>query len=78
MDNKKQKTSQFELLKIVAMLMIVSHHLVTKNAFNVDADMVGLEPSRVFLQLIGNHAFVGNNLFFYGVCLVSFYPCGNF
>ena len=64
MDNKKRKASQFELLKIVAMLMIVSHHLVTKNAFNVDTDMVGLDPSRVFLQLIGNHAFVGNNLFF--------------
>lgn len=64
MGNKKRKASQFELLKIVAMLMIVSHHLVTKNAFNVDTDMVGLDPSRVFLQLIGNHAFVGNNLFF--------------
>ena len=64
MDNKKQKTSRFERLEIVAMLRIVSHHCVTKNAFNGDTDMAGLEPSRVFLQLIGNHAFVGNNLFF--------------
>lgn len=60
----KTKQSNFELLKVLAMLMIVSHHLVTLNAFNVDTDLVGLDRSRVFLQLIGNHAFIGNNLFF--------------
>ena len=60
----KVKESNFELLKILAMLMIVCHHLVTQNAFNIDTDLTGINPSRVFLQLIGNHAFVGNNLFF--------------
>ena len=58
------KESNFELVKILAMLMIVCHHLVTQNAFNIDTDLTGINPSRVFLQLIGNHAFVGNNLFF--------------
>ena len=56
----KTKQSNFELLKVLAMLMIVSHHLVTLNAFNVDTDLVGLDRSRVFLQLIGNYAFIGN------------------
>ena len=60
----KVKQSNFELLKVVAMLMIVCHHLITQNAFNIDTPLTGLNPSRVFLQLIGNHAFVGNNLFF--------------
>ena len=60
----KVKQSNFELLKVVAMLMIVCHHLITQNAFNIDTQLTGLNISRVFLQLIGNHAFVGNNLFF--------------
>lgn len=60
----KVKESNFELVKIVAMLMIVCHHLVTQNAYNIDTELVGLNGSRVFLQLIGNHAFIGNNLFF--------------
>ena len=60
----KVKQSNFELLKVVAMLMIVCLHLNTQNAFNIDTQLTGLNPSRVFLQLIGNHAFVGNNLFF--------------
>lgn len=44
------------------MLMIVCHHLVTQNAFNIDTDLTGINPRRVFLQLIGNHAFVGNTV----------------
>lgn len=60
----KVKESNFELVKIVAMLMIVCHHLVTQNAYNIDTELVGLNGSRVFLQLIGNHAFIANNLFF--------------
>lgn len=44
--------------------MIVCHHLITQNAYNIDTALVGLNGSRVFLQLIGNHAFIGNNLFF--------------
>ena len=47
-----KKQSNFQLLKILAMLMIVSHHLVSKNAFNVDT------------EILGNNAFIGNNLFF--------------
>lgn len=46
------------------MLMIISHHFVAKNAFNVDTDISGLTFNKIFLQFIGNHAFVGNNLFF--------------
>lgn len=64
MSSTKIKESRFELLKIIAMLMITSHHFVTKNVFNVDKDLVGLDSSRVFLQFIDNHAFIGNNLFF--------------
>ena len=64
MDNWEKKQSNFELLKVVAMLMIVCHHLITLNAFNTDTQLTGLNPSRVFLQLIGNHAFIGNNFFF--------------
>ena len=69
----KVKQSNFELLKVVAMLMIVCHHLITQNAFNIDTQLTGLNPSRVFLQLIGNHAFVGNNLLF--MVSVSVYSC---
>ena len=60
----KFKETRYEFLKVVAMLMIVSHHLVTQNIFNIDIELKGLDPSRVFLQLMGNHAFIGNNLFF--------------
>ena len=60
----KVKQSNFELVKIMAMLMIVCHHLITQNAYNIDTELIGLNGSRVFLQLIGNHAFIGNNLFF--------------
>lgn len=60
----KVKLSNFELLKVVAMLMIVCHHLITQNAFNIDTQLTGLNASRMFCQFIGNHAFVGNNLFF--------------
>ena len=62
--NQKERQSQFELLKILAMVMIVAHHFVAKNAFNVDTDIVGLSFNKLFLQFIGNHAFIGNNLFF--------------
>lgn len=58
------RDSKYEYLKIVAMLMIISHHFVAKNAFNVDTDVSGLTINKIFLQFIGNHAFIGNNLFF--------------
>lgn len=58
------RDSKYEYLKIVAMLMIISHHFVAKNALNVDTDIAGLTLNKMFLQLIGNHAFIGNNLFF--------------
>ena len=59
-----KKQSNFQLLKIVAMLMIVAHHLVSKNAFNVDTEIVGLTANKLLLQVFGNNAFIGNNLFF--------------
>lgn len=59
-----KKQSNFQLLKIVAMLMIVAHHLVSKNAFNVDTEIVGLTANKLLLQILGNNAFIGNNLFF--------------
>ena len=58
----KVKLSNFELLKVVAMLMIVCHHLITQNAFNIDTQLTRLNASRMFCQFIGNHAFVGNNV----------------
>lgn len=61
---KSERQSNFELLKIIAMIMIVSHHFVAKNRFNVDTDIIGVTFNKVFLQFIGNHAFIGNNLFF--------------
>lgn len=60
----KNKVSNVELVKIIAMLMIVCHHFVTLNTFNIDTDIVGLSWNKLFLQFIGNHAFVANNLFF--------------
>lgn len=59
-----KKQANFQLLKIIAMIMIVSHHLVAKNAFNVDTDVIGLMPNKLLLQVLGNNAFIGNNLFF--------------
>ena len=60
----KDKVSNVELVKIMAMLMIVCHHFVTLNSFNIDTDVVGISLNKLFLQFIGNHAFVANNLFF--------------
>ena len=61
---KNERQSNFELLKICAMIMIVAHHFVAKNALNVDTDIIGITTNKLFLQFIGNHAFIGNNLFF--------------
>lgn len=61
---KALRQSNFELLKIVAMLMIISHHLVSKNAFNVDTDISGITANKLLFQILGNNAFIGNNLFF--------------
>ena len=61
---KIERQSNFELLRIIAMLMIVAHHFVAKNAFNVDTEIIGFTANKLFLQFIGNHAFIGNNLFF--------------
>lgn len=64
MNEKRERQSNYELLKIIAMLMIVSHHFIAKNAFNVDTEITGITFNKLFLQFIGNHAFIGNNLFF--------------
>lgn len=58
------KQSKYELLKVLAMLTIVAHHLVSKNAFDVDTDILGITPNKLAFQILGNLAFVGNNLFF--------------
>lgn len=58
------KQSKYELLKVLAMLAIVAHHLVSKNAFDVDTDILGITPNKLAFQILGNLAFVGNNLFF--------------
>ena len=60
----KNKEANFEILKIAAMLMIVSHHLVAKNAFNIDTQVIGITGNKLALQILGNNAFIGNNLFF--------------
>lgn len=59
-----KKQSNYQLLKIIAMLMIISHHLVAKNIFNVDTEVIGVTINKLLLQLLGNNAFIGNNLFF--------------
>lgn len=58
------RDSKFEYLKIVSMLMIVCHHLIAKNACNVDIEIIGLSATKLALQFIGNNAFIANNLFF--------------
>lgn len=60
----KKKEANFQFLKIIAMLMIVSHHFVTKNAFNIDTQISGITTNKLILQVLGNNAFIGNNLFF--------------
>ena len=60
----KTKEANFQLLKIIAMLMIVSLHLVAKNAFNIDTQIIGITVNKIALQVLGNNAFIGNNLFF--------------
>ena len=66
----KKKEGNFQFLKIIAMMMIVSHHLVAKNAFNIDTQIIGVTANKLVLQILGNNAFIGNNLLFFGVCLV--------
>lgn len=60
----KTKQTKFELLKVIAMLAIVLHHLIAKNAFNIDVSINGITFNKLFLQIIGNLAFIANNLFF--------------
>jgi peptidoglycan/LPS O-acetylase OafA/YrhL len=70
---ESERQSNFELLKIIAMLMIVAHHFVAKNGFNVDTEITGISFNKLFLQYIGNHAFIGNNLFF---MVTAWFLCG--
>lgn len=60
----KQKDSKYELLKILCMLIIVCHHFVAKNSYNIDVEISGISANKLFLQLIGNLAFIANNIFF--------------
>ena len=60
----KSKQVNFQLLKVVAMLMIVSHHFVAKNAFNIDTQIIGFTVNKFVLQILSNNAFIGNNIFF--------------
>lgn len=60
----KSKEANFQVIKIIAMFMIVSHHLVAKNSFNIDTQIVGITVNKLALQVLGNNAFIGNNLFF--------------
>ena len=46
------------------MFAIVIHHLIAKNAFNIDIDVYGITFNKLVLQVIGNLAFVANNLCF--------------
>ena len=49
----KNKEANFQILKIAAMLMIVSHHLVAKNAFNIDTQVIGITGNKLALQILG-------------------------
>ena len=60
----KSKEANFQVIKIIAMFMIVSHHLVAKNVFNIDTQIAGITVNKLVLQVLGNNAFIGNNLFF--------------
>lgn len=60
----KKREASFQILKLVAMFMIISHHLVAKNAFNIDTEIIGITGNKLALQILGNNAFIGNNLFF--------------
>lgn len=42
----KSKKANFQLIKIIAMLMIVSHHLVAKNSFNIDTQVIGITANK--------------------------------
>lgn len=46
------RDSKFEYLKIFAMLMIIVHHLIAKNAFNTDIEIYGLSFSKLFYNLL--------------------------
>ena len=48
----KNKEANFQILKIAAMLMIVSHHLVAKNAFNIDTQVIGITGNKLALQIL--------------------------
>ena len=60
----KNKEASFQYLKIIAMIMIVFHHLIAKNVFNIDTQVIGITANKIILQILGNNAFIGNNLFF--------------
>lgn len=51
----KNKEANFQILKIAAMLMIVSHHLVAKNAFNIDTQVIGITGNKLALQILGKN-----------------------
>lgn len=61
----KNKEASFQYLKIIAMIMIVFHHLIAKNVFNIDTQVIGITANKIILQILGNNALIGNNLFFW-------------
>lgn len=69
----KQRLSNLELLRILAMLFIVAHHSVVNSGIAEQFDIFHITPNMMFLQLWGMWGKTAINVFI----LITGYSCAH-
>lgn len=71
-DKSKERSSNLELLRIIAMFSIVAHHSVVNSGIADSFSFIGLNPNMIFLQLWGMWGKTAINVF---VMITGYFMC---
>lgn len=69
---KRERDSNLELLRIVAMLLIIAHHYVVNSGVTANYDYSNITPNMVFLQLWGMWGKTAINVF---ILISGYFMC---
>ena len=73
--DKKQRSSNLELYRIICMLMIVAHHFVVNSGLTADGGILDMYPNSantIFLRLFGAWGKTGINCF---MLITGYFMC---
>lgn len=72
----KERNSNFELLRIISMLLIIAHHFVVNSGVMAEFDFRNINSNMLFLQLFGMWGKTAINIFIlisgYFLCEMTF------